>query len=279
MILRSRPYSSGSLALAVLGVFAVLNTVHAAPISLTNSVAGIQATAAAADAAGVLFTTDAFDMSGGNAVAFLVTTEGAGDSALRGATFAGQAMDSVNVEDSGAGDQTATIFWLIDPAATSGAFSFVLDPDYDNEGNGNISHAYSQIALSNVSGVAGVDTERSTSNSNTVPMEVSYTTSSLGGYVLGAMANNDYNNARVISLDYGNPTLDLLSHALEGSSGHFHAHGAVATAGAYTDGYLGQYQRTALATVAFDSTTIVPEPASLAALGMLGVLGALRRRK
>lgn len=241
-------------------------------IGVANSVNGITGMSTGADASGLLFTSSFFDMSGGNAVAFLVTTEGAGDSALRGATFASQTMESVNVEDNGAGAQTATIFYLVDPVTTLGTFSFLLDSNY----TASISYAYSQISLNNVDGYADEDTARSTSNANTTPLEVSYTVGGGGGFVLGAAANNDYNNARPLSIDTGNPDTDLLSHTLVGSSGHFHTYGDVPTSGLQTDGYLGQYQRTAIATVAFNA---VPEPTTFALCGLGALALAVRRSR
>ena len=54
-------------------------------------------------------------------------------------------------------------------------------------------------------------------------------------------------------VDSGKPIVatNLLTHTLVGTSGHFHTHGRVSPAGSYTDGYLGQLQRTAIVTVVF----------------------------
>lgn len=270
-------------------VLMVAHSAHAT-IAVTNSVNGITGTSGGAGGDGILFTSASFDMMpGANAVGFLVTTEGAGDSSIRNATFAGQSMNSVNVEDNGAGDQTATIFWLIDPASTLGTFSFVVDANYDNGGSGGIAYAYSQIALSNVADVAGTATARSTSNSNTTPLPVtdvggesySYVTTTDGGFVLGAAANNDFNNARQLSVSSGNPDTDLLSHTLVGSSGHFHTYGDIPSAGTYTDSYLGQYQRTAIASVAFNAVA-VPEANQVLAIlccgSALGMVKLVRKR-
>jgi|GEM_PF-4624572 len=210
---------------------------------------------------GVLFTSASFDMGvGANAVALLVTTEGAGDSSIRSATFAGQAMEGVDVEDNGAGAQTASIFYLINPTTTVGAFEFILDADY----GGTVDYAYTPISLSNVASVADMATARSTSDDNGTPLDLSYATGSDDGFVLGAAVNNDFDYRRILSIDYGNPNMDLLPHTIPGpdganaSSGHFHTFGRVGPAGSYTDGYLGQYDRTAIATLVFGTPAAAP---------------------
>lgn len=199
---------------------------------------------ATSGASGVLLTSDAFDMAGGNAVALIVTTEGLADkTSTLSATFAGQAMIPVTATESA---QSSTIFYLLDPATTVGTFRVLTDPNLTG-----IQLAYSRIAFSDVPGIAATDTATSTSNEAATPLEVSYSTTTDDGFVLGAAVNNDFNNARVLSIGSGNPDTDLLAHTLVGSSGHFHTYGRVGPAGDYTDGYLGQYSRTAIATLVF----------------------------
>ena len=226
-------------------------------VGVANAVNGTTVAGAVADASGVLLATDPFDMSGGNAVALLLTAEGLADDANLagfGATFAGQSMTAVTATDTGAGAQSATIFYLINPSVTDGSFEVTAGAGVTAD------LAYSRISLFNVSAVAGTDAVGSTSTANTTPMDVNYTTTTDAGFVLGAAANNDYNNTRQLSVAYGNPDTDLLSHTMIGSSGHFHTYGDVLLAGSCTDGYYGQYDRTAIATVAFDAVTIPSIP-------------------
>ena len=232
---------------------------QAIPITVANSVGGITDAAAAADGTtGVLLTTTDFDMSGGNAVAFMLTSEAVGGSSVLSATFAGQTMNVVNASQS---PQSATIFYLLNPSTTVGAFEVTVDAGL----SGPI--AYSQISLANVAGLVGFDTANSTSTANGTPLDLSYTTTTDGGFVLGAAANNDYTGSRALSIAYGNPDTALLSHVNVGSSGHFHTYGDIAVAGTYTDGYYGQYQRTAISTVAFEA---IPEPATLGLIAAMG---------
>lgn len=219
------------------------------PITVAATAAAVKVnnSAATVGADGVLFTSASFNMNGGNAVAILITTEGGGGSATRSVTFAGQPMQELFVKDSGIGIQSAAIYYLINPAATTGTFVCKLAANYAT----TVDYAYSLISLKGVAAVAGTDTASSTSTANTTPLPLSYTTTVNGGYVLGAAVNADYNNGRKLSMSSGNPDNNLLSHTVVDGSGHFHTHGDVATAGTYTDNYLGQYARTAIATVAF----------------------------
>lgn len=218
-------------------------------VFVANSVDGITVSDTSSDGSGVLFTTPSFDMNGGNAVALYVTAEGIGNnSAFPAATFAGQEMTALTAQDPGAGAQTATIFYLVDPVTSVGAFEVTMGTNVTS-----IQLAYSQISLANVGSVADTDTGGSTSNNNGTPIDLTYVTTTNAGFVLGSAVNNDWNGARPISMAYGNPDTQLLEFLDVGSSGHFHTYGNVPTAGTQTDGYLGQYQRTAIATVAFET--------------------------
>ena len=217
----------------------------AIPIAVTHSVNGIGGEDATGAGSGTpTFTTATFDMNGGNAVAFLVTCEGAGSSSTRDATFAGQAMDKIDVTE---GIQSATIFYLVDPAVTSGTFSYYIDSGVITD------YAYSQIALSNVVGVADTASNHSATDS-AEPLTVSYTTSTDSGFVLGAAANNDYSyvSTRLLSV-VGNPDQYMLTHTVVDTFASLHAYGEVAAAGSYIDNYYTQYARTVVATVAFNA--------------------------
>ncbi len=233
------------------------------PVTVSNFSGGVTSTSGVADATtGLLFSTPSFSMAGGNAVALLVTAEFASSSSVRNATFAGQAMNRIEVTQLEAtyGDKTAMIFYLVNPVSSSGAFQFFLDPNYG--ATTPVIYAYSQIALNNVVGVADSDTVTSTSTANGTPLDLSYTTTTDGGFVLTSAINDDWNYGRPISVAYGNPDTALLPFvSLASNSGHFHVYGNIASAGNFTDGYYGQYRATAITTVAFNaiSTPIVPD--------------------
>ncbi|MBK1835217.1 PEP-CTERM sorting domain-containing protein [Roseibacillus ishigakijimensis] len=255
---------------AVIALLAGSAVSASAAISVANTLAGSSATVSSFDATGLLFSTAPFDLNGGNVVALLVSSEGIGDSGVRQATFAGQVMNEVYVEDNGAGDQTAAIYYLIDPVATSGSFEMVLDPSYGQ----SVSYGVSAISLGNVLGYADENTNRSTSSANTADFPVSYTVATPGSFVLGVASNNDFNGERPLGVSSGNPDTPLLPFVTEGSSGHFHTSGSIDAPGTYTDNYFGQFQRNALATLAFEA---IPEPSSVL-LGGLGVFALLGRR-
>ncbi|MCB1129476.1 MAG: hypothetical protein KDN05_00005, partial [Verrucomicrobiae bacterium] len=223
----------------------------------TNSLMGSTAVGATADGAGVLFTSTSFDMTGGNAVALMVTTEGVvDDAAFTGwsATFAGQPMEVHSINQ---GINSSTIFYLIDPVTTVGSFELNVGAGVTGD------YVYSMIALDNVPGVAAtpsIASTSSTSSTGTTPLELSYETGGDNGYVIAAAVNNDFDgNATPLSVAYGNPDTPLLSpsYFTQGNSnGHFHVSGRVFPAGSYTDGYYGQYQRTAIASVVFGEPVV-----------------------
>lgn len=104
--------------LAVVFTFTVISThgIHNANANIipTATMPGVTAIAAASSIGedGILFTSDTFDMNGGNAVALIVTTEGGEKSATRGATFADQEMTEVAINE---GAQIALIYYLNKP--------------------------------------------------------------------------------------------------------------------------------------------------------------------
>lgn len=243
-----------------------------AQISVTNTLTPVLQDNTASNGEGVIYTSPSFDLSGGNAVALIVTTE-QGDTSTFSATFAGQALTAVNANE---GNQTASIFYLIDPAITSGSFVFNTGP------NTTFRFAVSGIALSNVGSLAGTDSntsdlggKRGEGIDQTTPLPVSYTTTTDGGYVIAAAVNNGFNE-KTAPKTAGYPDQTMVSDAI-GTSLHFSAHGDVPTAGSYTDNYYNLFQRTAVATLSFDS---IPEFGSFGLLAGLSALSfiALRRR-
>lgn len=236
------------------GFITVVNTTTTATVDNGGPTVG---------ADGLLFTSDSFDMgAGANAVVLIVTTEGAGNSSIHTARFAGEEMEEIYVEDPGAGVQTAAIYYIIDPASTTGAFEFELDADFGE----TVDYAYTAMSLANVTSIAGSDTARSTASTPAVPLELGYATGTDDGYVISAAVNNDFDGSRVLSVASGNPDTDLLPHTVVDTSGHFHTSGRVGPAGEFTDAYLGQYQRTAIATLVFGVTPAPPtEPSFVSA--------------
>ncbi len=242
--------------LAVVFTFTVISThgIHNANANIipTATMPGVTAIAAASSIGedGILFTSDTFDMNGGNAVALIVTTEGGEKSATRGATFADQEMTEVAINE---GAQIALIYYLINPEITSGEFVFTLDSNFHS----TVVYAYSAIALVNVTEVADTDSNRNTADGNTTDFPVSYTTTSHGGFVLGAFANNSSTQNRRPHFYSGNANQTLLAPTLVDTSGHLHTYGAVENPGYHTDIYRRLYQRNALVTVAFNSTGVI----------------------
>ncbi|MBK1835214.1 hypothetical protein [Roseibacillus ishigakijimensis] len=225
-------------------------------ITETNSAAGLTANEAFSNSdTGVIFTSASFALNGGNFVALFFTAEGiGGNGALPTATFAGQAMTALHAQDPGVGAQTATVFYLHNPSATEGVFEVSSDP-----GLTALSYAYSQLALSNVSQIAASLAIGSTETAPATALELDYEITNNDGFVLSAAANNDFNNSRILSVASGNPDTDLLPHAVIGSSGHFHSYGQVGPAGSHQDLYLGQYQRTAIASLVLGSPVAMGE--------------------
>ncbi len=197
-----------------------------------------------------LATSPSFDMAGGNAVAVLVTAERSGSGDTISATFAGQPM-TLGVSTS-QGVQWAGVFHLIDPGTTSGAVVITTT-------GSSASFAYSAISLANVSGVADVDAVANTSTGGTISLATTTTTD--GGYVLGAVTNNGWDASNPPpSFVSGDADQTLLAPVLIGSSGHLHTYGDLPEAGTSTNEYGNLIQRNAYVTLAFNSN--VPDAIS-----------------
>jgi rhamnogalacturonan endolyase len=225
-------------------------------------VAAAMSTAGTTNApAPTLATSSSFTLLGGNAVALLLTSE-SGSATTYAATFAGQSM-TLGVSTN-QGGQWAGIFYLLNPATTSG--EFVITGAVSSSGL-----AYSAISLKNVYGVAGAAAAANALTSGTVSL--GYTTATNGGFVLGAAINNGLNtsSAPPPSFSTGNNTdQKLYGPALVsgGSSGHLHVCGDVPVPGAYNEVYTNRAntgaQRNAYVTLAFEtanySTNNPPSP-------------------
>lgn len=238
-----------------------------AAIGVTNSVDGVTVDNGASDGTtGVLFTTAEFEANGGNAVALLLSTEGTGGS-VRTASFAGEAMEFVTIEQ---GSQTATVFYLVNPISASGTFEVTVDPGI------NADYAYGLLALSNVAGLASSVTANDTSSGGSLTLEYSVNTD--GGYVLAAYANNAFSvGSHEPTFVSGNADIPLLAGVQIDTSGHLLHHGDVPTAGAYSDVFGNTRQRNAVSLAAFDA--VIPEPGSLTLLGIAAIDFASSRRR
>ena len=179
-------------------------------------------------------TETAWSLTGGNAIAVYFTAE---NGQSFSASFGGQDLTVVEAFD---GDRFhAGIAYLINPNVTEG--DVVINAT--NSGGARLSHAYSILSLSGVDSVAALDTRTSSG-------DLSYTTATDGGYVLAAALNNSFSGA-TLPVVSGNPTVTMLQTNVDGNASMLHAHGAVATAGTYSDSYSGGIE--AAATVAFNS--------------------------
>lgn len=199
-----------------------------------------------------LATSSSFDLSGGNAVALLVTSENSAVVGSLGATFAGQPM-TLGVSANQA-NQWAGIFYLINLTNSSGTFEITSAANSSGL-------AYSAIALDNVDSVADFDAAANTSTSGNVFLN--YTVATNGGFVLGAVVNNGFNSVSAPAPIFGSGNADQTLHGPElipsGSSGHLHTYGDVPTAGTYNDVYPNRpnsgSQRNAYALLAFETDT------------------------
>jgi rhamnogalacturonan endolyase len=195
-----------------------------AQVAVTATLPG---TTAVSGTAPTLATSSGFDLAGGNAVALLVTSENIASVANIGATFAGQPM-TLGAWTNQA-NQWSGIFYLINPATTTGQFSISTDTD-------STGFALSAVALANVGAVADSDAvANGVENTN---ISLSYTTSVNGGFVVGAIVNNGFNSGSPApEFGSGNADLTLVPSTIVGSSGHLHVYGDVPTTGTHTDVY------------------------------------------
>lgn len=202
-----------------------------------------------------LATSANFDMSGGNLVALLVTSEATTGAPTTNfyATFAGQNMTVGVWTNQGA--QWAGIFYLLNPATTSG--SFVINSDTNTSG-----FAYSAISLGNVGSVAGKAFAANTLKDNSA-VSLTLTTATNGGYALGAAINNGFNSGNPPPSFYaGNKANQTLFGPVlvNGNDGHLHVYGSVAAAATFSDIYTNRTntgsQRNAYVEMAFEAANV-----------------------
>lgn len=239
--------------LLALGLFASALSGHA-QIGVKATMAGVTNYSGAAP---TLATSASFDMNGGNLVALILTSEASTGAPTTNfyATFAGQNMTVGVWTNSGA--QWAGIFYLLNPATTSG--SFVISSDTNSSG-----FAYSAISLGNVNGVAaaGKAFAANTLKDNSA-VSLAFTTATNGGFVLGAAVNNGFNSGSPVpSFNAGNKANQTLLAPVivNANDGHLHVYGPVAAAGAYSDIYTNRAntgsQRNAYVELAFETANV-----------------------
>jgi fibronectin-binding autotransporter adhesin len=233
----------------VAGMLALAGAAHA-QIAVKATMPGTSTASATAPA---LATSAAFDMNGGNAVALIVTTEAsAGNATNMFASFAGQPMTLGVRTNQGA--QGAFIFYLLNPATTSGSFDIT-----SSNGSGGL--VYSAMALGNVSGVAVAGVAAAANTLNTGTTSLTNTLATNGGFVFSAAVNNGFNvgSPQPLSSSSSVANQTLYPSTIVGSSGHLHLYGAVPTAGTYTQVYTNRSnsgQRNAYVMLAFETGNV-----------------------
>lgn len=243
--------------------------VHATPSNAPDiAVAAILPGVSVPGATGLtLATSAAFNMTGGNAVALLVTVERSASTDSISAQFAGQPM-TLGVSTS-QGVQWSGIFHLIGPATTNG--QFVINR---SGSTGATDLAYSAISLANVGGIADFAAVANTTTSTSGTISLTTKTTLDGGFVLGAAANNAFDAANPApSFVSGDADMFLRSATIIGTSGHLHTYGDVPQAGRRTNVYGNLVQRNAYVTLAFDKATALDTTPPAAPTGLVATPG------
>ncbi|GEM_PF-5612372 len=247
-------------------IFSICCPIHAAIVT-TSEVQGAQISS------GNSHTVNNVSLNGGNALAVVVTSENYG---LFSASYNGEALTAFEGSE---GIQGAAVLYLINPMASVG--DLVLTGVDGGDGGGATDFSFSYFTLSQVAGLAqnSPSTASSTASGNsTLSLSSAYTTSTDGGYVVGAVINNDFRTGSATAPDYvsGNGVNGF--NQINGNNSSRHFHGAVATAGTYNESFTDLEQRNVITAVAFEALAI-PEPSSLLLLGLGGLGAMLLRRK
>lgn len=246
------------LLLTAAAMTALIGSADAAVI-VTNDTGVTTTVDSGADQTNKTTTYSSWSLNGGNTVAVFFSGEGQD---LTSAKYGTQDMTIVQSTDGGR--WSAAIAYLVNPTSTTADISLGWADSPGGTGGQN-EIGYTPFALGGVGGVAGSDSNDSGN------LSFNYTTTLDGGYVLGSGTNNSF-NASSLPTASGNLDMNEYQSSISGNFSTIHAHGDVATAGAYTD-TIGNSN--SAAAVAFEA---VPEPGSLALLAMGGLLIARRRR-
>jgi|GEM_PF-3570328 len=220
-------------------------------------------------------TFSSFDLTGGNAIAVTLGFETPGGLADYSVTYGAESLTvAASAVDTGAGAQTAAVFYLINPASSVADLTISVPP-FDR-------FTASVVALSNVIGIASTGTDGSTDG--TADLTLNYS-GLAGDFLVAASMDNSFTFNADVAVDpaiSGDNTpltaLQIVNGGTnpEGGSGAWA--GPIGSSGSFTTtvDVHDNSSRNAGVAVVFSET--VPEP-SVALLGGLGLLGLLRRRR